>query len=191
LSFRVETPNRLWVADRCWDGLVFFAFVLDAYSRMIVGWQLAAHMRTGLVLDALRMALHRREPGADVELVHHPAGRAKAGVAGVLTPTRGARQHRLILGRPQVAFESGRCGPSGRRFERRRCAVAEIAEERIIRYREYPDRAQIYKPSGLMHLPTGRPRSGVNAGPRPNGRLRRARVRTPPRNRPSNDRRGA
>ena len=68
-------PNELWVADltylRCWDGLVFFAFVLDAYSRMIVGWQLAGHMRTDLVLDALRMALHRRDPGADVELIHH------------------------------------------------------------------------------------------------------------------------
>jgi putative transposase len=74
-DFRVEAPNRLWVADltylRSWDGLGFFAFVLDAYSRMIVGWQLAAHMRTDLVLDALRMALHRREPGADVELIHH------------------------------------------------------------------------------------------------------------------------
>ena len=68
-------PNELWVADfsylRCWEGLVFFAFVLDVYSRRIVGWQLAAHMRTDLVLDALRMALHRREPGADVELIHH------------------------------------------------------------------------------------------------------------------------
>jgi Integrase core domain len=51
--------------------LVFFAFVLDAYSRMIVGWQLAGHMRTDLVLDALRMALRRRQPGADVELIHH------------------------------------------------------------------------------------------------------------------------
>jgi transposase InsO family protein len=74
-DFSAERPNRLWVADisylRCWEGLVFFAFVLDAYSRMIVGWQLAAHMRTDLVLDALRMALHRRGPGADVELVHH------------------------------------------------------------------------------------------------------------------------
>ena len=74
-DFRAEAPNRLWVADltylRCWDGLVFFAFVLDVYSRMIVGWQLASHMRTDLVLDALKMALHRRGPGADVELVHH------------------------------------------------------------------------------------------------------------------------
>ena len=74
-DFAAEASNRLWVADltylRSWDGLGFFAFVLDAYSRMIVGWQLASHMRTDLVLDALKMALHRREPGADVELVHH------------------------------------------------------------------------------------------------------------------------
>lgn len=74
-DFSAEDPNRLWVADicylRCWEGLVFFAFVLDAYSRTIVGWQLATHMRTDLVLDALRMALHRRGPGADIELIHH------------------------------------------------------------------------------------------------------------------------
>jgi len=50
---------------------VFFSFVIDAYSRRIVGWQFGAHMRTDLVLDALRMALTRRQPGADLELVHH------------------------------------------------------------------------------------------------------------------------
>jgi transposase InsO family protein len=56
---------------RCWEGVVFLAFIIDAFSRRIVGWQLAAHMRTTLVLDALKMALHQRGPGADVELVHH------------------------------------------------------------------------------------------------------------------------
>jgi transposase InsO family protein len=74
-DFRAAGPNRLWVADitylRCWEGVVFFAFILDAWSRRVVGWQLAGHMRTTLVLDALRMALHQRGPGADVELVHH------------------------------------------------------------------------------------------------------------------------
>jgi putative transposase len=74
-DFTAERPNALWVADltylRCWEGVVFFAFVVDAYSRRIVGWQLAGHMRTTRVLDALRMALHQRGPGADVELVHH------------------------------------------------------------------------------------------------------------------------
>jgi putative transposase len=74
-AFSADGPNRLWVADlsylRCWEGLVFFAFVIDAHSRKVVGWQLAAHMRTTLVLDALRMALWKRGPGADVALVHH------------------------------------------------------------------------------------------------------------------------
>jgi putative transposase len=74
-NFTAEGPNRLWVADltylRCWEGVVYFAFVLDAHSRWVVGWQLASHMRTDLVLDALRMALGTREPGADLTLVHH------------------------------------------------------------------------------------------------------------------------
>jgi transposase InsO family protein len=74
-NFKAQGPDRLWLADIsylwCWEGLVFFAFVLDAFSRRVVGWQLAAHMRTTLVLDALKMALHQRRPGADVALVHH------------------------------------------------------------------------------------------------------------------------
>ena len=45
---------------RCWEGVVYFAFVIDVYSRRVVGWQLAGHMRTDLVLDALRMALGTR-----------------------------------------------------------------------------------------------------------------------------------
>ena len=74
-EFSASGPDRLWVADftylRCWEGLLFFSFVIDVYSRRVIGWQLAAHMRTDLVLDALRMALSRRRAGADVELVHH------------------------------------------------------------------------------------------------------------------------
>ena len=49
---------------------MFFSFVINAYSRMIVGWQFAANMRTTLVLDALRMALATRDPGADITLIH-------------------------------------------------------------------------------------------------------------------------
>ncbi len=74
-NFTASQPNELWVADltylRSWDGLSFLAFVVDVFSRKVVGWQLAPHMRTDLVLDALRMALGTRGPGADVELVHH------------------------------------------------------------------------------------------------------------------------
>jgi putative transposase len=74
-DFTATAPDRLWVTDftylRCWEGRAFFSFVIDVFSRMIVGWQLAGHMRTDLVLDALRMALGLRAPGADVALVHH------------------------------------------------------------------------------------------------------------------------
>jgi putative transposase len=74
-NFTAPQPNRLWVGDlsylRCWEGTVFFAFVIDAFSRRVVGWQLASHMRTDLVLDALRMALGTREHGADFQLVAH------------------------------------------------------------------------------------------------------------------------
>jgi putative transposase len=74
-DFTATRPDALWVADftylRSWQGLAYFSFVLDAYSRRIVGWQLARHMRTSLVLDALRMALSRRAAGATLQLVHH------------------------------------------------------------------------------------------------------------------------
>jgi putative transposase len=74
-DFTALGPDELYVADftylRCWEGVVFFAFIIDVYSRRIVGWQFAHHMRTTLVLDALRMALAQRGPDADVELVHH------------------------------------------------------------------------------------------------------------------------
>jgi putative transposase len=74
-DFTASAPDRLWVCDftrvRCWDGVVYFAFAIDVFSRRVVGWQLAGHMRTSLVLDALRMALGLRAPGADVALVAH------------------------------------------------------------------------------------------------------------------------
>ena len=74
-DFSATGRNRLWVADftylRCWEGVVFFAFVVDAYDRQIVGWQFAPHMRTTLVLDALRMALAMTSRVDQIELVHH------------------------------------------------------------------------------------------------------------------------
>lgn len=74
-DFSAEASNRLWVGDftylRSWEGISYFAFVIDAFSRKVVGWQLASHMRTDLVLDALRMALGQRDHGADFQLVAH------------------------------------------------------------------------------------------------------------------------
>jgi transposase InsO family protein len=74
-DFTATRPDALWIADftylRSWEGVGFFSFVLDVYSRRCVGWQLAGNMRTDLVLDALRMALGTRRHGADLQLIHH------------------------------------------------------------------------------------------------------------------------
>ncbi len=71
--FRPEAPDVLWVADityvRTWEGWIYLAAVQDAYSRRIVGWSMADHIRAELVVDALEMALHRRRPRPG--LIHH------------------------------------------------------------------------------------------------------------------------
>ena len=65
-NFVAEQPNRLWVADityvPTWAGFLYLAVVLDAFSRRVVGWAMAAHLRSRLVLDALAMALWQRRP---------------------------------------------------------------------------------------------------------------------------------
>jgi putative transposase len=72
-EFRPTTPNVLWVADitylRSWEGWLYLVAVQDAYSRRIVGWSMADHMRADLVVDALNMAIARRQP--DAGLIHH------------------------------------------------------------------------------------------------------------------------
>ena len=65
-DFTASRPNEKWVCDltyiRTWQGFCYLAFILDCFSRMIVGWQLQTHMRTELVLDALEMANGLRRP---------------------------------------------------------------------------------------------------------------------------------
>ena len=71
-NFRAERPDQLWVADityiPTWAGFLYLAVVLDAYSRKIVGWAMANHLRTELVLNALEMAIYRRRP---TDVIHH------------------------------------------------------------------------------------------------------------------------
>ncbi|MFD6529666.1 IS3 family transposase [Streptomyces sp. NPDC060184] len=76
-QFTATTPNQLWVADityiRTFSGWVYAAFVIDVFSRMVVGWQVATSLYTDLALDALEMAIwRRRHTGADLAgLTHH------------------------------------------------------------------------------------------------------------------------
>jgi putative transposase len=73
-DFHASAPNRLWVADltyvRTWSGFAYVAFIIDAYSRAIVGWHVSRSLRTDLVLTALEQALWARK-GPFTGLVHH------------------------------------------------------------------------------------------------------------------------
>jgi putative transposase len=72
-KFAARAADRLWVADitylPTWQGFLYLAVVLDAFSRKVVGWAMADHLRAELVVDALEMALERRRPAEGV--VHH------------------------------------------------------------------------------------------------------------------------
>lgn len=72
-EFAAAAPNELWTADITYvatdEGFLYLAFVLDVYSRRLVGWAMESHLRTELVLGALEMALWRRKPAPG--LIHH------------------------------------------------------------------------------------------------------------------------
>ncbi len=72
-NFSPEAPDRLWVADityvRTWEGWLYLSFVLDTYSRKVVGWSMTNNLKTDLVLDAVNMAIYNRRPAPG--LIHH------------------------------------------------------------------------------------------------------------------------
>lgn len=73
--FQAVRPNALWVTDLTYvptrSGMAYVCFIVDAFSRMIVGWRVASHMRTDMVLDALEMARRSRGAGRLAGLVAH------------------------------------------------------------------------------------------------------------------------
>jgi len=74
-QFRADRPNQLWVSDftyvSTWQGWVYVAFVVDVFSRRIVGWRQSSSMHTDFVLDALEQALYARKPSENDGLIHH------------------------------------------------------------------------------------------------------------------------
>jgi putative transposase len=88
-NFNPPAPNHTWVADftyvPTWSGMVYVAFVLDAYSRRILGWRAATSMKTSLVLDALEQAMwtRTRDGAADLSglVCHHDAGSQYTSIA--------------------------------------------------------------------------------------------------------------
>jgi putative transposase len=131
--FRPDAPNVLWIADvtylRTWEGWLYLAAVQDAYSRRIVGWSMADHMRSELVVDALKMAVHRRRPAAG--LIHHS--------------DQGSQYVSLAFG--QAARDAGIARSMGSRGDCYDNAVAEsffaTLKKELVHRRSWPSRREL------------------------------------------------
>jgi putative transposase len=132
-DFRPAAPNVLWVADitylRSWEGWVYLAAVQDTFSRTIVGWSMAEHMKAELVTDALQMALARRRPKAG--LIHHS--------------DQGPQYVSLAFG--QKARDAGVAVSMGSRGDCFDNAVAEsffaTLKKELVRRRSWPNRREL------------------------------------------------
>jgi putative transposase len=132
-QFHPTAPNVLWVADitylRTWEGWLYLAAVQDAFSRRIVGWSMADHMRSDLVVDALQMAIARRQP--EEGLIHHS--------------DQGSQFVSLAFG--QAAGKAGIARSMGSRGDCFDNAVAEsffaTLKKELVHRRSWPDRHEL------------------------------------------------
>ncbi len=101
-QFHATRPNQLWVADltyvATWRGFVYVAFVVDVFSRRIVGWRAASSLRSDLALDALEQALYDR--ATDGDLVHH-SDRGAQYLSIRYTERAGGGRDRALGGEPR------------------------------------------------------------------------------------------
>jgi putative transposase len=109
--FVAEHANQLWVADityvPTWSGLLYLAVVLDVLSRRIVGWAMANHLRSELVLDALNMAVEQRRPA---EVIHHSdQGCQYTSIAFGLPTQSGSRRATLYGQRERLLRQRNVC----------------------------------------------------------------------------------
>src|SRR5438067_5090208 len=132
-DFNRSGPNVLWVADitylRTGEGWLYLAAVQDTYSRLIVGWSMATHLRASLVVDALKMALSRRRPGPG--LIHHS--------------DQGGQYVSLAFGR--AARDAGIAVSMGSRGDAYDNAVAETffatLKKELVNRRSWPSRLEL------------------------------------------------
>lgn len=106
-QFRPTAPNQLWVADmtyiRTWEGWLYLAVILDAYSRQVIGWAFADHLRTELATAALDMALTSRRPRPGV--IHH-SDRGVQYLSAAYTQLLTAHGLRHSVGRPGTCWDN-------------------------------------------------------------------------------------
>jgi transposase InsO family protein len=106
-QFVAHAPDRLWFGDityvRTWEGWLYLAVILDAYSRKVVGWAMADHLRTELATAALQMALETRRPKPG--LIQH-TDRGSQYTSAVYGELLTAHQARQSVGRPGTCWDS-------------------------------------------------------------------------------------
>jgi putative transposase len=106
-QFTAAAPDQVWLTDITYvptnDGWLYLAAILDAYSRRVVGWSLADHLRTDLVLGALAMALQARQPAPG--LIHH-SDRGCQYTAAAYTTVLAAHGLRQSLGQPGTCWDN-------------------------------------------------------------------------------------
>src|SRR5215218_6503648 len=190
-QFSAPEPNRLWVTDltfvATWAGVAYVCFIVDAFSRMIVGWRVASHMRTPMVLDAIEMARWSRGTHHDDLRCHSDAGSQFTSIRYGERLAESARSRQSAPSatrsttpwpRPSTA-STGRADPRPRphrRVEDRRRRRACDARLGALAQHEAPARLPRRSPARgvraeLLRCPTGR------QGPHPITRAR-ASIRT-------------
>jgi len=106
-SFTATAPDQKWFGDityiRTWEGWLYLAVILDAYSRKVVGWAMADHLRTELATDALEMALRTRRPNPG--LIHH-TDRGVQYTSSAYGELLSAYQARQSVGRPGTCWDN-------------------------------------------------------------------------------------
>ena len=138
-DFMPAAPDRLYVADityvRTWEGWLYLAVVLDAFSRRVVGWAMAEHLRTELVLEALGMAVWQRRPAPGV-VFHSDSEYVGAVFPGGLTLTAmdasGARCRAVPV-------------PSDPHFRLTRCLSSDLSAVREHPARRWPRRGRDFR----------------------------------------------
>jgi putative transposase len=90
-EFQPTTPNAVWTSDITYiatdEGWLYLAVVIDLFSRQIVGWSMQPHMRRQLVMDALRMAWFRRQPGKEARVIFHSDRGSQPNIAAATSRT--------------------------------------------------------------------------------------------------------
>jgi putative transposase len=122
-DFSAPAPNRRWVADITYvdtaSGFAYTAFVTDLFGRKIVGWQVADHLRAGLALDALEMAIFARQDQIGTDLVHHSD-------RGVQYTSIHYTQRLEDIGAVRSVGSKGDCPLTGQSLETRRSATRQV-----------------------------------------------------------------